>query len=382
MKLRTLIKRALSARRVADTSLLSQARDLWRLRKCRGRIGVMEYYDYGLYDHSRYSERDQEAFVGWRGETPVNDYFNKIEWAVFSIDKVTFYSLLAGVNVPHPSIKMLFSPTGRHIVDVPTLGRREDIEEFLRKPEIYPLFAKPSHGNFGRGAFFLQRYDQDKDLVEMKNGDTVEVSRFVDDLETKLSGGYLFQEAFSPPACLREVCGDRASTVRLVVVIIDDKPEVLSAVWKIPTGSNIIDNFKHGRSGNLVSSVDVDTGNVVRIIGGSEAGGFATCDTHPDTGARLMPMTLPYWDKIKAVCCDASSLFPGLKLLHFDVALAADGPLLLEINHRGNLDLHQHASGKGFINETLERAFASQDAHNKKIRAIIEETLRDTAPGA
>lgn len=379
MNLSLLLDRSREAKRLTGKSIITQIREIMRLRKGDGRVGVSEYFDYGLFNDQGNDEISKHAFVGWNGETNINDHFNKSEWAVLSLDKIIFYTFLEGAGIPYPKVEAILSTNNRFLKGVPTFSTTESFAEYLRSEANYPLFAKPSHGNFGRGSFLLSKYDQATDSIIFSDGSSEEVLVFSNSLETKLSGGYIFQQVFNPPSFLEDLCGPRSSTVRIVVVISKDGPKLLSAVWKIPTGNNVIDNFQHGRTGNLVSSVDVNTGEVKRVIGQGEDREFIEVTQHPDTAQPLIPLTLPDWPEIEDLCFKAAQIMPGIRLLHFDIALSEAGPLLLEINYRGNMDLHQHASGKGFLSNDLRMAMEDQDSYRREIKAIIQQNRRDNA---
>lgn len=369
-----LLARAKEARHQSGKSLIAQLLEILSLRKSVGRIGPSEYFDYRLFDDDKHDPLSKRKFVGWSVETSINDKLNKLEWAALSLDKIVFYTFLEGAGIPYPRIQAIFSTNDRFLKGTPTFTSPESLALHLRTGFSYPVFAKPSHGNFGRGCYFLANYDHASDSVLFRDGSRSLISDFTHGLETKLSGGYIFQEVFTPHPYLVDVCGPRSCTLRVVVVINGRGPRLLWAVWKIPTGDNVIDNFKHGRTGNLVASVDVENGDVQRVIGGAVNGEFVQVTYHPDTGKPLYPLTIPGWQAIEDLCLSAARVISGFRLLHFDIALAKSGPSLLEVNLRGNMDLLQHASGKGFFSDELNIALKDQDAFREEIKEIIRRT--------
>ncbi len=50
---------------------------------------------------------------------------------------------------------------------------------------------------------------------------------------------------------------------------------------------------------------------------------------------------------VKGGCLAAATIAPELRFQHWDVALTGDGPVLLELNVQGSLDLVQLAAQKG-----------------------------------
>lgn len=374
MNITLLLKQAQQAKRKSGKSILAQIYEILQLQKSTGQIGLSEYYDYHLYDEKKYNESSKQEFVGWKSESLINNQFNKSEWAAFSFDKIIFYTFLEGAGVPYPSIQGILSTNGRFLKNVPTFDTAESLAQYLKTDAVYPIFAKPSHGNFGRGSFYLSQYDASNDSIVFRDGTKSPLLEFTKGLETKLSGGYIFQNVFPPHPALVEICGSRSSTMRIVVVINKSGPQLLHAVWKIPTGNNVIDNFQHGKNGNLVASVRVNDGEIERVIGSGGSGGkdeFIEVTNHPDTGKPLYPFVIPNWTEIKALCLRAACIIPGYRLLHFDIALAENGPSLLEVNIRGNMDLIQHASGRGFMSQELSTALNDQEAFRKEIAEIV-----------
>ncbi len=376
MNITLLLKQALQAKRQSGKSVLAQIYEILQLRKSTGQISLSEYYDYHLYDEKKYSESSKQEFVGWKSELSINYQFNKSEWAAFAFDKIIFYTFLEGAGVPYPSIQGILSTNGRFFKNVPTFDTAESLAQYLKTDAVYPIFAKPSHGNYGRGSFYLSQCDALNDSIVFRDGTKSPLLEFTKGLETKLSVGYIFQNVFPPHPALVEICGSRSSTMRIVVVINKNGPQLLHAVWKIPTGNNIIDNFQHGQSGNLVASVSVENGEIERVIGSRGKEEFIEVKNHPDTGKPLYPFVIPNWAEIKALCLRAACIIPGYRLLHFDIALAENGPSLLEVNIEGNMDLIQHASGRGFMSQELSAALNDQEAFRKEIAEIVQRNQK------
>jgi hypothetical protein len=47
---------------------------------------------------------------------------------------------------------------------------------------------------------------------------------------------------------------------------------------------------------------------------------------------------------------------PGLRLQHWDIALSVAGPVILEVNVEGSMDLHQLAGARGVWDAELREA--------------------------
>jgi len=213
---------------------------------------------------------------------------------------------------------------------------------------VYPVFAKPVTGIRSVGVAGLLRFDAATDSFILQNGQAIAVDDFVREVEAYRASGYLFQEMLQPHDEIAKRCGQRLTTLRLIVGIEENGPALIHALWKVPVGDNPADNF--WRPGNLLGAIDPGTGEVLRAISG--VGPDQTeVDTHPDSGERLLGVTLPDWQAALDVCLQASTMFTGLRLQAWDVALTDRGPVLIEVNIGGDFNLPQLALAAGLMDQ-------------------------------
>jgi hypothetical protein len=196
-----------------------------------------------------------------------------------------------------------------------------------------------------------------RDQLILANGDQINVETFVHSLVSS-KGGQLFQEYLPSHPLIIDICGHFLSSIRMMVLLSDDGPTLIRAIWKIPTGRNMIDNFSHGKSGNLLGQIDVITGRVERVIGGIGPEQVEV-SLHPDTGRLIKGLFLPDWRNMVNLCLSAASALPGLRFQHWDIALSRNGPVILEVNARGDLDLAQLAYRTGLNDARLRTYFAT-----------------------
>jgi hypothetical protein len=348
----SLLAAALAARRQSGKGLLRQLAEACALRLGSTRLGPTEYYFYRLFD-TRLSRRERNQFAGFRLERRLDDVLNSRTWWALANDKLLFYQALDGLGIDYPPVRAAYVPVRRRSRSL-VLSSADEIASFLRSPASYPMFIKPLQGSYGRGACSAVGYDAARDTIRLGNGESWQLTEAVRDVMEPRCRGYLFQQLVETHETLRERSGPTLSSARVVVLLNGGAAKLLRCTWKVPTGRNMVDNFIHGKSGNLLAHVEPEDGEVQRVVRGV---GLAQQEvlTHPDTGRPLTGFRLPDWRKVRDLCLDGASAFPGLRLQHWDVALGQGGPKALEMNVQGSLDLHQLSSSEGVFDDELRQ---------------------------
>jgi Sugar-transfer associated ATP-grasp len=67
------------------------------------------------------------------------------------------------------------------------------------------------------------------------------------------------------------------------------------------------------------------------------------------------------------LCLTAATAYPGLRLQNWDIAIGDRGPVILEVNVEGSMDLHQLAGGRGILDGALAAALDDMGAHHRGI---------------
>ena len=81
------------------------------------------------------------------------------------------------------------------------------------------------------------------------------------------------------------------------------------------------------------------------------------------TGVTFDGYPIPYWDDVVKMVCEAALVNQGVKLIGWDVALAKDGPLLIEANRGPGWDVTQVPAQHGqkdLLNEMLREVGAPE----------------------
>jgi len=345
-----LLAEALRTRRQFGIGLLRQLRDTLCLRWGRGRLDPWEYYFFQVF-RDRYPPAEKRRFIGWRRELELDRLLNRGPLRDIANDKLRFAAYMQARGVPLPRIEAVYAPDGRQYPDAARLVDADALARYLARAGDQGLFVKPIHGAHGRSARAIRGARADGKLLELAHGRSIATSDFVESLGQR---DYIFQELLRTPVEIGRICGDRLTSIRAVVLLDANGPQLLSAVWRIPTGTNVTDNFSIGMTGNLVAGIDLETGDVTSVVQGVGWQNRAL-DQHPDTGGELRGFRLRAWHDARDLCIVCAAHFPELRLQHWDIALTDHGPVVLEINVEGGLRTHQIvAPGPGMLGRLAE----------------------------
>lgn len=335
--------------RKAPFSTLSE---ILRMRFGSQRLLFQEYIDYRLHELDDLTAEERSRFLGNGRKFRLNYVCNDSRWFMLG-EKLPMTLFLMATELPVPKIRAVYDLCGRNLPGTVTLSDINEAAAYLRTPEHYPLFAKPNHSAYGWGAVGLESYQPESDRIVFFDGKQRKVVEWLESLNPRFAHGILFQEQLKPHPEIARVCGPRLSSVRVTSARLNGKNSIVSAVWRIPTGSNMVDNFQHGASGNLLGGVDTTSGRITRVVGKLN-GRIELISIHPDTGEPFDHYILPDWPRVIEICERAANYLMGMNLHHWDIALTERGPVIIENNEIADLDLHQHANRKGFWSDPIE----------------------------
>jgi hypothetical protein len=216
------------------------------------------------------------------------------------------------------------------------------------------LFVKPRSGS---GGHRMERWDAIGGSRYRDAGGQI-LTR--DELMARLArrslrDDYLVQPRLANHPALDDIANGALATVRLLTCRDEQgRPEPVKAAFRMAIGNQVVDNFHQG---GLATAVDFATGEIgiASDLGIRPAVGWR--DTHPVSGARFAGRILPHWPEVVALAVRAHEAFPGRIIVGWDVAMLADGAMIIEGNGRPDLDIHQRAergpAGESRIAELL-----------------------------
>jgi hypothetical protein len=343
----------LQAALAAGRRMSSILAEVIALRRGPGKLTPAEYFYYRLWEPGL-SRDEKRRFVGKQAQHPMHVACNSALWYASAADKLVFHTLLAGAGLPRPDLLAITHP-GRLTPSGRVLTGADDIARFLREPANYPLFGKPIDGRYSLAVLSADEYDPTNDQVRLHGATPVAPTALAAELAARPSG-YLLQRRLAQHPALARHFGPRLWSVRAIVLLTAGEPTLHRAVAKIATGQNPADNF--WRPGNMVGAVDLSTGRIMRVVQGTGAD-MAIDAQHPDTGQAITGTSIPAWQELTELVGRAARLLPAIRTQSWDIALTETGPVPLEANFGGDLNLAQLASGAG----ALDAAYSEHLRH-------------------
>jgi hypothetical protein len=274
---------------------------------------------------------------------------NDRHWFQTAADKILFHTIMAGAQLPVPDL-LAATQAGRSLAAVPCRSDQQGLAKLLRRSDFYPLFAKPVAGKYSLSVLSADRYDAETDEIILLGGRRCSVGAVAASLVG--GAGFLIQRRLNTAPQLLSLFGPRLWSVRVLVLVLPTGPVIHRAVAKIATGINPADNF--WRRGNMLGAIDLDSGIISRVVRGTGVD-LAIDEPHPDTGQCVVGMPIPDWECLVKLVKRAAPVFAGIRTQSWDIALTNRGPVFLEVNFGGDLNLAQLANGEGVLDEIYTR---------------------------
>lgn len=337
------------ASRKSGKSVGKITRDWWRLRRGKGKLSLLEYVTWQVYD-DRFSQEEKERFVSTAVHWPLTSDSCDRTWDAATEDKFLADTILRAHGLPVPETVAVIDRTIRIFGDTPKLATPDELRAFLTKEGNLPLFGKALRGIGSFGVIHISGADETH--IHLKSMDSVTYEDF---LKTVIGDtSYVLQRVVQNHSMIDDFCCATA-TVRLVTLVRENDVRFPFAAFSIPGGGNIADAF-FWRSGNACCNLDPTNGEILNIIT-SDGPDLISNDTHPETGADIIGMKLPHWDKLLETATFSAKLFAPVRYQSYDIALTDEGPVIIEINTGGGFGLPQNASGVGMMTDEVRDFF-------------------------
>ncbi len=330
-------------------SPFEMTREFVRLNLGRGKLTWPEYVQYGVYDRSRNTPAEQARFITNTLHWPITRACCDMTWQATTEDKWLCSHILARSAIRVPETLAVIDSSDRVYPDTHKISTAAALRDFMVAQDVLPLFGKENRGICSFGAFLAEDADNEAMTLRGQGRLTYEacMAEFVGEtpyLLQRLERNHPFFERYT----------ESIATVRVCILLSEAGVKIPFTILKLPSRDNVADSF--WRPGNLACKVDVASGEIVTA---RTKDPFGTTDhsVHPETGAPLVGERLPQWDRVLEMARACAPVFAPLRYQSMDIAIAEDGPVLIEINTGGGFDLPQLASGEGFLTDEVTAFF-------------------------
>ena len=123
------------------------------------------------------------------------------------------------------------------------------------------------------------------------------------------------------------------NTIRVMTVLTEGQPHILYASLRIGNSDRPVDNIN---AGGMFAPVDNETGCLTCEAIDKDSKVY---NAHPKTGCPIKGFQIPFWAEAKQMCLEAAMVVPQMGYVGWDVAITAEGPLLIEGNNMPGHDI-------------------------------------------
>lgn len=341
-----LLKDAAPTRATYGVSYGQQFPEAWHLFKLN-QLEPYEFNDNHLSD-PKLTLLDKERFLSYNQACILNSTLNPLPSRGI-LQKFAFSQFMGTFGISTPRSYGLFDPDFGYTPARESFRTIDDIQRVINGDNLQEFVIKPAGGAKGTGIT----------VITSRRGD-----RFVsgDDREYDFAGlhrllleGFntglphhrecmLLQERVRQHPAFDAINPNCTNTIRVMTFVNDGgEVEIIGRIIKFGRGKTMVDNVDKGA---MMAAID-DKGTVGPLVRYSSSK-LEYVDRHPDTNAQIAGLQLPYFSEAIDLARAAQLRLPQLRSLGFDIAITANGPVIIEGNAWWGI-LPQTITRQGFI---------------------------------
>jgi hypothetical protein len=325
----------------------------WRLARSRERSGHMSAFRqlveafalrvfYGLgpgyYQMAGFWDRS----VPWHDKVrhlSVDEYrrrlavLNPLNYRKLSQHKLAEKAMFGILSIPTPEYLGYFHCGAGRTVDNAPLVDAESLSRFLaNRADLDKVCFKSVEGWGGQGFELVEiaRESAGVRLLRARTGKQMTVEQFCAEVLSQPSGesGWVLERFLVQHEELSRLNPSSLNTLRIWALQHESgaaKP--LLAYLRIGRADAIVDNQS---SGGIVVPIDMHTGELRAAMDGTAC--RRVFPVHPDHGAQIEGVRLPFFAESLALAANSVLAFPGIRFAGVDVAVSPSGPRMIELN--------------------------------------------------
>ena len=257
------------------------------------------------------------------------------DWLHILRNKVLFNYYYRSFNLPVTNFFGFYHPHSGLSSDGILLTSQEELKHYLQVKKPDSLVIKPVGGGRGKKVMVIDKIDYQEESLNFRLPDEKvlcfeKLFEKVEAISLKKSySGCLLEEKVLQNETLNRINPASVNTVRVATFLNkSNQAEVHLAVFRLGRAHASVDNISQG---GLVVGVNIEDGTLGEGVYYTKFGRDRYSE-HPDTGVKFTGLKIPYWDEIIDLCKNAARVSPFCRSIGWDVAVTADGPVLLEGN--------------------------------------------------
>lgn len=279
----------------------------------------IKHNEFFAFEFWKKTENERLTYLGHWVRLAIDASLNQDKYAFIVGDKLTTYERL------RPYFKRLLIP----------LRNADDVygaEEVLKSRSW--VIVKPRWGHEGIGIEFIDcsKLDACREAL----------------LKKVALDEYVLEDLIVQHPVMSQVYPKSVNTIRVVTVLKDDKVNLIRAAVRFGYNTECDNLFQ----GGLAAPVDLQTGEIYKPAI-SKIVATDLFEKHPITGQVLVGLIIPYWDEVVNLVIEMARRLPELRSVGWDIAITAEGPVLVEANITWCGNLIQQPHGEGVIPEIL-----------------------------
>lgn len=291
----------------------------------------LSYYQAGGFWRTSMPWRDKVDHLGSRRYLRAVGRLNAHPYQKLSQNKLAEKSILETFAIPTPDFFGVFHPLWGRTRQGAPLTRPEHLLALLRELGPRRICFKELEGWGGRN-FLPADMEAGSDGVGLRVDELSGVVPFEDFFARRLrqrqDQGILIEDYIDQHEVYRSFNPTSVNTMRIWVLRDEDSfPETIGGYLRIGRKDSVVDNQS---SGGIVAPIALASGEL-----GAANDGVVTRESfprHPDNGCEIEGRILPLWAEARRLAEEALSIFPNIRFAGADIAVARDGPVVLELN--------------------------------------------------
>ena len=171
-------------------------------------------------------------------------------------------------------------------------------------------------------------------------GSGVEIARSITEIEAFSGVDSIVTELISQQTYSSDIFAGSLNTIRVLSVCDPTGEHILAgAVHRFGTSRSApVDNL---HAGGLVAEIDRESGVMTSALDRRADNSVGWVECHPETGAMIQSAQVADWDMVKDLVRDLGDVFSYFPIIGWDIAIAPDGPVVIEGNAYPGLALFQ-----------------------------------------